>query len=319
MHTHSALNSSSIGLAMLLALAALSASCASTNDTARLRRGTIVSVPDTVAVEHFKQGIGDLIGRVVLLGLSRTGNCKVYDGGILRVISERPGPGGEVKVAYYRANVPASRRDQCEDGTILEVLDSDLRFYQAFFDLKQKALESIRASVAGIDTAHAAAIDSVNVNESWVSRGDVVVLSDESIVTVASPGAHDPGDSMFVQTGGDCRICPPARDGVSAAVTRAGSASPAPPAPPYKVVKGFLPYVDPRSGKAATAVVWDYYANATLSTRAGKQECATGTRFLEPDIIAGTMAEMHEMFLRHNLSDMQRLVSGLGRGLAARP
>jgi len=273
-----------------------------------MARGTVVSVPDTIAVQHYKQGVGDLIGRVVLLGLSRTGNCKAYHGGILRIVSERPGPGGEVKVAYYRANVPATRRDQCEDGTILEVLDGDLRFFQSFFGLKERALESIRKSVAEVDSASGAAVDSVYVNETWLSRGDVVVLRDETIVTVAGVNAEGGGDSMFVRTGEDCRVCAPKAAG---AAPRSGSTPP----PPYKIVKGFLPYVDPRTGKTETAVVWDYYANPVLSTRAGNQECPTGSRFLEPDIIASTMREMHALFRRRNLRDMETLAARLENGL----
>lgn len=296
---------SALALAILLLVAA---SCASTRDATRMPRGTEVSVPDTVDVEHYKQGVGDLIGRVVLLGMSRTGYCKAYYGGILRVVSERPGPGGEVKVAYYRADVPASRRDQCKDGTILEVLDSDLRFYQAFFDLKEKALESIRKSVAAVDTMDAAAAESVSVNENWLARGDVDVLRNETIVTMAGSAPQSGADSMFVRTGEDCRVCAP---DASARGARAASA----PAPPYRIVKGFLPYVDPRTGKTETAVVWDYYANETLTTRAGKQECPTGSRFLEPDIIASTMREMHTLFRRRNLTDMQRLATRLEDGL----
>lgn len=305
-----AIRRATAGAFALACVLVIAASCASTRDPARIPRGTEISVPDTVEVEHYKQGVGDLIGRVVLLGMSRTGHCKAYYGGILRVVSERPGPGGEVKVAYYRASVPASRRDQCKDGTILEVLDSDLRFYQAFFDLKQKALASIHRSVALVDSAGGAAMESVSVNETWLSRGDVEVLRNETIVTLADATPQAAAESLIVRTGEDCRACAP----VAGRRLSAGA-----PTPPYKIVKGFLPYVDPRTGKTETAVVWDYYANTALTTRAGIQECPTGSRFLEPDIIASTMREIHELFLRRNLSDMEHLLSDIDGGLAKFP
>jgi hypothetical protein len=307
----------------LAAACALWLAAAPHSRAAEFARNDEIPICEPEVVKFHRQGFLDSVTRVLFFGYARTGEGNILPGGVLRVAREKPGPGGEILVTYYRRNAPPGGEGHCLDGTVIEMTESTVRFYLRFYELRERALAGVRASLR--DPAERPATDPRGENLAWgaIRPGRVERLQYEAYITTANvdPLRHE--GQIVARFGDRYRI--DSAKGLDKEGRAKGARRSTPTAGPttnrkggdaeayrrFKWARGFVACFDRETGLQRPSLLWEWSAQEDPTGKSCWQCAPNGTLFMEPDYLGALLAHIHTLFEERALDRMDALVRSI--------